>query len=82
MTAIVAGRTLVLNKNWMPVNIISVFDAIKKVCANRALFLDMEKARILDEVECTECGGTWQDVYVLAGVQALGEVVDKIFPDS
>lgn len=51
MTAITADRTLVLNKNWMPVNVISVFDAVKKVCAERAVFLDVETFQTYD-FEC------------------------------
>ena len=42
------GRTLVLNKNLMPVNIIPVCRAIMKVCADRALFLNVETFQTYD----------------------------------
>jgi len=46
--AVITGRTLVLNKSWMPVNIISVTDAVEKVCAGRAVFLDVETFQTYD----------------------------------
>ena len=74
MTAIVAGRTLVLNKNWMPVNVIPVFDAIKKVCANRAVFLDVETFQTYD-FECwVVC---WDDAIRAAKIEA-GRVVHTV----
>lgn len=44
MTAAVVAtnRVLVLNKNWQPVNVMSVLDAIHKVWKERARFVDPE----------------------------------------
>jgi len=36
------GRVLVLNRNWVPVNVLSVLDAVSKVFKGRAMFLDLE----------------------------------------
>jgi hypothetical protein len=36
------GGVLVLNKNWVPIDILNVYEAISKVFAGRASFLDVE----------------------------------------
>jgi len=41
-------KVLVLNKNWVPVDILSVYDAVAKVFAGRAKFLDVETFAIYD----------------------------------
>lgn len=40
VTALMASRTLVLDKGWNPINIIPAFKAVVKVYNGRALFLD------------------------------------------
>ena len=42
MTAVLTTRTLVLNADWRPVNVLPVFKAVMKVFSGRALFLDPE----------------------------------------
>lgn len=45
MTAVVAmtnARVLVLNKNWVPINVLSALDAINKVFKGRALIVDVD----------------------------------------
>ena len=36
------ARTLVLNKNWQPINIIDAFEAVQKVFKGRAQIVDVE----------------------------------------
>ena len=40
MTAKLERRVLVLNRNWMPMNVTTVFDAVCDVYVGRALFVD------------------------------------------
>lgn len=42
MTNVLHRKTLVLNRNWVPVNVILVQDAIVKACSERAKILDTE----------------------------------------
>jgi hypothetical protein len=42
------GKTLVLNKEWRPVNIVPVLDAVMMVFNGRASFLDPEPGRLYD----------------------------------
>jgi hypothetical protein len=48
VTAVVAGRTLVLNSEWRPINILPVLKAVMKVFNSRALFVDPESCRTYD----------------------------------
>lgn len=41
-TGVLHRKTLVLNRNWVPVNAITVQDAIVKACSERAKILDTE----------------------------------------
>lgn len=43
---------------------------------------DIMPGRILYGMECMACGGEWRDIFVLTGVEILGEELEKIFPDS
>ena len=40
--AVLQRKVLVLNKNWMPINVTTVFDAVCKVFQGQALFVDPE----------------------------------------
>ena len=42
----VSSRTLVLNKDWRPINVIPALKAIKKICAGRALWLDTKTFQV------------------------------------
>jgi len=33
-------------------------------------------------MDCLNCEGEWTDIFVLTGVEILGEGLEKIFPDS
>jgi len=44
--------------------------------------IEPRPGRILYQMECAQCGGEWCDVYVFAGINALGEGLEKVFPDS
>ena len=48
MTALAANRTLVLNNEWRPINVLPVCKAIMKVFSGRAVFLDPESFRTYD----------------------------------
>jgi len=65
MTAV--SRTLVLNKNWMPVNVIPVHKAIMKVFADRAVFLDVETFQTYD-FECWVVN--WDDAIRAAKIES------------
>ena len=41
-TATIHNKVLVLNKNWMPINVTNVFDAVCKAFQGSALFVDPE----------------------------------------
>jgi 5-methylcytosine-specific restriction endonuclease McrA len=40
MSQIMTSKVLVLNKNWMPINVCTVFDAVCKTFQGQALFVD------------------------------------------
>lgn len=61
------SRVLVLNKNWVPVDIMSTYDAIAKVFAGRAKFLDVETCAVFDFEQWTE---NWDDAIRTAKVAA------------
>ena len=68
MTAIAAsGRVLVLSKNWTPINVISVFKALHKVCNERALFVDPLTYQTFKFEEWTN---TWEDAIQTAKIEA------------
>ena len=66
MTA-VNGRVLVLNKNWQPINVLPVMEAIKRVIKGRAVCLDIENGITFDyENWCL----TWDDAIKTAKIAA------------
>jgi len=52
------NRVLVLNKNWIPVNVMSVMDAIQKVFKERARFVDPETYAVYSFEDWVM---TWED---------------------
>lgn len=48
MDAVLRQHVLVLNKNWHPINVTSVFDAIASVFSKRAKFIDPETYQMYD----------------------------------
>ena len=61
------ARVLVLNRNWCPVDVMSTYDAIAKVFAGRAKFLDVETCAVYDFEGWTE---NWSDAIRTAKVAA------------
>lgn len=45
---ITSTKTLVLNRDWRPINVIPVLDAVMKVYKSRAMFLDPDSFRTYD----------------------------------
>ena len=61
------NRTLVLNRNWQPINVLPVREAIKRVIKGRAVFLDIENGATFDyENWCL----TWDDAIRTAKIAA------------
>jgi hypothetical protein len=58
---------LVLNKNWVPINVTSVFDAIASVFSDRAKFVDPETYATYDFESWID---TWEDAMHLAKISA------------
>jgi len=74
MTAVMNSKTLVLNSDWQPINIVPVWKAVMKVVNCRALFMDSnpESCRLYDfEGWCSE----WEDAIRSAKIAA-----DQVLP--
>ena len=69
MTA--AGRVLVLNKNWQPVNVLPVLDAVNKVFKGRAMFLDIETYGTYDFESWVENWNDAKQTAEVASTQAM-----------
>ena len=44
--------------------------------------IEVMPGEILYNMECLLCEGDWQDIYKLVGIKALGEGLERVFPDS
>lgn len=58
-----SGRVLALNRNWVPINVVDVFDAMQKVFSGRALVVDSETFMTYDFSEWVE---NWDDAAKMA----------------
>jgi len=67
MSGLMNSRVLVLNKNWIPVDILNVVDAISKVFAGRAKFLDVETCATYNFADWVD---NWDDAIRTAKVAA------------
>lgn len=77
-----SGRVLVLNGKWDPINVLDVFDAMKKVFNGRAWALDLETGLLLDFDRWIE---SWDDAAKMAKVAGdrvmRGEKVTLVMPE-